>query len=158
MIDDDDGTALRMSGVFPRDSYKKVEFLVQDAMKPILLLSPQSSTTTTTISSSSAGFDTVVQTMGLCSTSDPVRLLRHLGSLTDPEHGQILLLEHGRSHYAWLNDILDSLAKTHAMKHGCWWNRDIKKIVEESGLEVVTLKRYHFGTTWWIELRPSRKR
>jgi methyltransferase OMS1 len=45
----------------------------------------------------------------------------------------------------------------HALEFGCHWNRDIGKIIEESGLEIVELKRKHLGTTWWIELRPGKK-
>ncbi|KAE8352896.1 methyltransferase domain-containing protein [Aspergillus coremiiformis] len=104
----------------------------------------------------SSYFDTIVQTMGLCSMPDPVGTLRHLGSITEPEKGQILLLEHGRSHYDWLNSILDNLAPAHADRHGCWWNRDIGEIVRESGLEVVEERRWHFGTTWKYVLRPAR--
>lgn len=101
-------------------------------------------------------FDTIVQTMGLCSMSDPVGTLRHLGSITEPTRGRILLLEHGRSHYAWLNRILDDLAPAHADRHGCWWNRDIGAIVRESGLEILEEKRWHFGTTWRYVLRPKQ--
>ncbi|KAL1958237.1 hypothetical protein VTO42DRAFT_4745 [Malbranchea cinnamomea] len=99
-------------------------------------------------------FDTVIQTMGVCSHPDPVSLLKHLGQITEPERGQILLLEHGRSHYSWLNHILDNLAPAHADKHGCWWNRDIGEIVRQSGLEVVESERWHLGTTWQFVLRP----
>jgi methyltransferase OMS1 len=102
------------------------------------------------------GYDTVVQTMGLCSTSQPVELLTNLEKVTKEDGGQILLLEHGRSHYEWINGLLDKTAPAHADEHGCFWNKDIGKIVEESGLEVVNLKRYNFGTTWWIELRPRK--
>ncbi|KAI9792022.1 MAG: hypothetical protein M1833_001271 [Piccolia ochrophora] len=123
--------------------YTRVSFLTQDASSPI-------------VPPSSGGFDTIVQTMGLCSAADPALLLRNLGTLANQEHGQILLLEHGRSHFLWLNNILDSLANSHADRYGCWWNRDISRIVEESGLEVVTVKRYHLGTTWWIQLRPRK--
>lgn len=122
---------------------EKVTTRVQDALEPIQ-------------GGPSTGYDTVIQTMGLCSTHEPVRLLKRLGSLADAEKGQILLLEHGRSEYQWLNNILDSLASAHANRHGCWWNRDIGELVKESGLKVVSLKRYHLGTTWWIELRPAR--
>lgn len=99
-------------------------------------------------------YTTVLQTMGLCSTPSPALLLARLGDLAAPGHegGKVLLLEHGRSHYDWLNRILDRTAGKHAEKHGCWWNRDIGKIVEESGLRVLRVKRYHFGTTWWVEL------
>lgn len=102
-------------------------------------------------------YDTIVQTMGLCSMPDPVGTLRHLGEITEPEKGRILLLEHGRSHYGWLNNVLDNTAAAHADRHGCWWNRDIGEVVRESGLEIVEEKRWHFGTTWRYVLRPRRK-
>ncbi|KAL3469244.1 methyltransferase domain-containing protein [Aspergillus californicus] len=101
-------------------------------------------------------YDTIVQTMGLCSMPDPAGTLRHLGTITEPQSGRILLLEHGRSHYDWLNRVLDNLAPTHADRHGCWWNRDIGQIVRDSGLEVVEEERWHFGTTWKFVLRPKR--
>ena len=94
--------------------------------------------------------------MGLCSMPDPVDTLKHLGEITEPQRGRILLLEHGRSHYDWLNRILDNLAPTHADRHGCWWNRDIGAIVRDSGLEVVEEKRWHLGTTWRFVLRPKQ--
>lgn len=102
------------------------------------------------------GYDTVFQTMGLCSTPEPVKLLHSLEAATKEDGGQILLLEHGRSHYEWLDSLLDKTAPAHAHEHGCWWNKDIGRIVEESGLEVVQIKRYNFGTTWWVELRPRK--
>ncbi|KAL1989427.1 hypothetical protein VTN96DRAFT_189 [Rasamsonia emersonii] len=153
--------------------FPKAAFRVQNAKEVV----PPSSPSTAVIKSSSTTpetqsqtqsqsqswttskpyFDTVLQTMGLCSTPDPVGLLRHLGSITEPQHGRILLLEHGRSYYGWLNRILDNLAAAHANRHGCWWNRDIGQIVEQSGLEVVEMKRYHLGTTWRVILRPKRE-
>ncbi|KAJ5888098.1 ubiquinone/menaquinone biosynthesis-related protein [Penicillium taxi] len=102
-------------------------------------------------------YDTIVQTMGLCSMPDPVGTLRHLGSITEPLNGRILLLEHGRSKYDWINRILDNLAPAHADRHGCWWNRDIGAIVRESGLEIVEENRWHFGTTWKYILRPKQE-
>ncbi|PGG98509.1 hypothetical protein GX51_06775 [Blastomyces parvus] len=105
----------------------------------------------------SGKFDTVIQTMGLCSLPDPVSYLTHLGTLVEPERGEILLLEHGRSHYRWLNKLLDDLAAAHADRHGCWWNRDIGEIVRQSGLEIVESKRWHMGTTWKFVLRPKRE-
>ena len=102
-------------------------------------------------------YDTIVQTMGLCSMPDPVGTLKHLGEITEPEHGRILLLEHGRSYYGWLNRILDNLAPAHANRHGCWWNRDIGAIIQESGLEVVEEQRWHLGTTWRFVLRPKQR-
>ncbi|OJD27926.1 hypothetical protein ACJ73_00672 [Blastomyces percursus] len=105
----------------------------------------------------SGKFDTVIQTMGLCSLPDPVSYLTHLGTLVEPERGEIVLLEHGRSHYRWLNKLLDDLAAAHADRHGCWWNRDIGEIVQQSGLEIVESKRWHMGTTWKFVLRPKKE-
>jgi methyltransferase OMS1 len=104
-------------------------------------------------------YDTVIQTMGLCSVADPVKLLRNLGQVVKEEEGRILLLEHGRGRWGWLNSWLDRSAEGHAKAFGCWWNRDISKVVEESGLEVVRLetpKWWHGGTTWWVELKKPR--
>ncbi|KAF2153975.1 S-adenosyl-L-methionine-dependent methyltransferase [Myriangium duriaei CBS 260.36] len=102
------------------------------------------------------GYDTIVQSMGLCSTDEPVELLKNLAQHLNPKNpeSRIVLLEHGRSYYQWWNGVLDSQAATHASKHGCWWNRDIGDIVRRSGLEVVHERRRNFGTTWIFELKP----
>ena len=101
-------------------------------------------------------YDTVVQTMGLCSVDDPVRLLRCLGGVVKEEEGRILLLEHGRGRWGWLNGILDKFAEAHANEFGCWWNRDLGRIVGESGLEVVEARSWHGGTTCWFELKKPK--
>ncbi|KAF2843359.1 S-adenosyl-L-methionine-dependent methyltransferase [Patellaria atrata CBS 101060] len=124
--------------------FKRVAFRVQSAAKPVPCPEPE-------------GFDTVIQTMGLCSTPEPVVLLKNMGEMVKQDGGQILLLEHGKSHYQWLDNLLDKTAAAHADKHGCWWNKDIGRIVEDSGLEVVKIKRYNFGTTWWVELKPKAR-
>ncbi|KAI4248015.1 MAG: hypothetical protein LQ352_006011 [Teloschistes flavicans] len=116
------------------------------------------------------GYDTIIATLSLCSIAGPSLFLRNLaGHLAPPQltrplasdtsagantppPSRIHLLEHGRSYYSWLNKILDRTASAHASKHGCWWNRDIGKIAEDSGLEIIDLQRRHFGTTWSIEL------
>jgi methyltransferase OMS1 len=132
-----------------------VRWVIQDASKP--LPGPPVSANETSGSKESKKYDTIVQTMGLCSTPDPVGLLKNLGESVE-EGGRILLLEHGKGTWNWVNKILDGLAPRHAAEFGCWWNKDIGKIVEESGLEVIKLERkaLHAGTTWWIELTPRK--
>lgn len=106
------------------------------------------------------GYDTIIQTMGLCSATDPVKLLKELGEVVKVDTGRILLLEHGRGRYEWLNNFLDKNAEGHAKAFGCWWNRDHEKIVKECGLEVVKIERpkwWHGGTTWWIELKKPKQ-
>ncbi|KAL8733264.1 MAG: hypothetical protein Q9181_003659 [Wetmoreana brouardii] len=116
------------------------------------------------------GYDTIVATMSLCSVPGPSLFLRNLAShlsyqdVTAPTNSnasqgsdanppsRLLLLEHGRSYYPLLNKLLDRTASAHAQRHGCWWNRDIGKIAEDSGLEIIDIQRKHFGTTWSLEL------
>ncbi|KAL3420776.1 methyltransferase OMS1 [Phlyctema vagabunda] len=103
-------------------------------------------------------YDTIVQTMGLCSVAEPVALLKNLGECLKEDTGRMLLLEHGKGTWDWLNGILDKGAPGHAKQYGCWWNRDIGEIVKESGLEVVELKRKHGGTTWYLELKKPKSK
>ena len=98
-------------------------------------------------------FDTIVDTFGLCSVPDPVAALRSMATLLAPG-GTIILLEHGRSNrWRWLDAELDAAAPAHAAKWGCEWNRDILKAVEEAGLVVDSVARWHFGTTTVVHAR-----
>ncbi|KAM0721073.1 hypothetical protein Q7P37_003359 [Cladosporium fusiforme] len=109
-------------------------------------------------------YDTIIQTMGICSTPSPHQLIRNMTQHLDMDNpdSRILLLEHGRAKYDWTNNIIDGSAQKHAELHGCWFNRDIGEIVHsvaaETGLEVVSEKRKHLGTTWIYELKPSGKK
>lgn len=73
------------------------------------------------------------------------------------DDGRILLLEHGRSHYDWLNAILDKNSHRHTARWGCIWNRDIEQLVRDAGLEIVDLQRWHFGTTYVFQLKPKMR-
>ena len=118
------------------------------------------------------GYDTIVQTMGVCSMVDAPGFLRRLGELCrqpgekskwlpteadDGKGGKILLLEHGKGYYSWINKILNNGAKMHANHYGCWWNKDVAEAVKQSGLVVERVKRYNFGTTYEYTLRPAEK-
>ncbi|KAG2453444.1 hypothetical protein HYH02_001665 [Chlamydomonas schloesseri] len=102
-------------------------------------------------------FDTVVDTFGLCSHEDPVQVLKEMARVCKPG-GRILLLQHGRSHYQWLNDKLDGSAADHQRKWGCLWNRDILDIVKQAGLVVDKSTRWHFGTSYYIVAYPPVQR
>mmetsp|Transcript_9274 Transcript_9274/g.23055 ORF Transcript_9274/g.23055 Transcript_9274/m.23055 type:complete len:269 (-) Transcript_9274:320-1126(-) len=103
-------------------------------------------------------FDTVVDTFGLCSYDDPVVVLQEMKRVCK-EDGKILLLEHGRSKtWDFITRYLDNNAERHAKNWGCVWNRDLDKIIEDSGLEMDTLQTWHFGTTYYVVCRPSASR
>ncbi|RDA91243.1 hypothetical protein CP533_0663 [Ophiocordyceps camponoti-saundersi (nom. inval.)] len=117
----------------------------------------------TTSSGDGGYYDTVIQTFGLCSVSDPVAVLSNLASVVKPGTGRIILLEHGRGRFGLVNGLLDRYAGGHCAKFGCWWNRDIDDIVEQAvsrtpGLELVRLERpsmWQLGTLVWVELRVA---
>jgi SAM-dependent methyltransferase len=97
-----------------------------------------------------------VDTFGLCSFEDPAAALQEMERVTK-DGGEILLIEHGRGHYDWLNNILDRNSHRHTARWGCIWNRDIEGIVREAGLEVKSMSRWHFGTTYVIVAAPGRR-
>lgn len=109
-------------------------------------------------------YDTIIQTFGLCSVSDPVAVLSNIATVVKPETGRIILLEHGKGWFGLVNGLLDQNAGKHFEKYGCWWNRDIEALVEEAakktpGLEVVSIERpniLQMGTLVWVELRVTK--
>jgi methyltransferase OMS1 len=112
-------------------------------------------------------YDTVIQTVGLCSVAEPVKLLASAAGAVKPDTGRIILLEHGRGWWDWYNEwVVDRGAQRQFDRYGCWWNRDIELLVTEAlkrvpGLELVALKRpflSHFGTTLLIELKVNAMR
>ena len=98
-------------------------------------------------------FDSVVDTFGLCSCADPVKALNEIVRVTKPG-GKILLLEHGKGSWEFINTMLHNQALNHCEKWGCEWNRDIEKLVQSvPGIEIESIKRWHFGTTYVIHAR-----
>ena len=114
--------------------------------------------------------------------------------------GRILLLQHGKGSWGFINNVLDNgaggggqaglprwawavggaccwaegttapvrnalgmqrpdcmhpAAGAHYHKWGCWWNRDIEQIVRQAGLEIDSMSRWHFGTTYMVVARPA---
>lgn len=94
-------------------------------------------------------YDTVIEAFGLCSHEDPVRALKNFAELLKPG-GRIVLLEHGRGEYDFINNVLDNRAEKRLETWGCRWNLDIGELLDDSGLEITEEKRTHLGTTWCI--------
>ncbi|KAH6569594.1 hypothetical protein BASA62_004760 [Batrachochytrium salamandrivorans] len=73
----------------------------------------------TKIDETTTAYDTVVDTFGLCSHTDPVAALKEMARVCRKGTGRILLLEHGRTRYwDWLNVVLDKFAADHALDWG----------------------------------------
>jgi len=99
-------------------------------------------------------FDTVVDSLSLCTFTQPVQALREMARVCKP-NGQILLLEHGRSSKESLARWQDRKAGKHAKRFGCNWNRDILGLVGEANLVIVSSKQYCFGVFHAIEIKPT---
>ena len=65
----------------------------------------------------------------LC-TNMLVVTLQQMAAVCKPE-GKLILLEHGKASWDFLNSSLDQGAQEHFAKWGCWWNRDILRLVNE---------------------------
>lgn len=95
-------------------------------------------------------FDTVTSSLSVCTFTNPAMALSEMMRVCKPE-GRILLLEHGRSNKKWINKWLDKTEAAHAEMVGCHWNRDIRQILEVSGIKVLRRKDYFFGIFLSIE-------
>jgi len=98
-------------------------------------------------------FDTVVDTLALCTFPDPVAVLCEMARVCRPA-GHILLLEHGRSDRAWLGRWQDRRAERHARHLGCHWNREPLELVRQAGLRLITAARRFFGIFHLLEAAP----
>ncbi len=87
-------------------------------------------------------FETVVSTWTLCTIPDPVLALREVGRVLKPG-GRFLFLEHGRSDdrtIAIWQDRLNPIQNV--MGCGCHLNRQIDRLITQSGLTIAHLDRF----------------
>lgn len=101
------------------------------------------------IAEESVKYDTIVEAFGLCAHEDPVAALQNMAKLLLPG-GRIVLLEHGRGTWDFMNNHLDFRAEKRMKQWACRWNLDIAELVDDAGLDITSQKRTHFGTTWML--------
>ena len=100
-------------------------------------------------------FDTTVDTFGLCVVSDPLQALKEMARVTKPQ-GQVLLLEHTRSHHAAVGRYQDITAgPVAALGKGCMWNQDVLSMVSHAGLQVQQVQHYMGATVSAIAASKS---
>lgn len=88
-------------------------------------------------------FETVVSTWTLCTIPDPVLALHEVGRVLKPG-GRFLFLEHGRSDdrtIAVWQDRLNPIQNV--MGCGCHLNRQIDRLITQSGLTIAHLDRFN---------------
>ena len=99
-------------------------------------------------------FDTVVDSLALCTYPRPVRALREMSRVCRPD-GRILLLEHGRSSWEPLGRFQDRHEGALARRVGCRWNREPREIAERAGLRVRRARRSVLGIFHALEASPA---
>ena len=99
-------------------------------------------------------FDTVVDTLGLCTYPNPIRALQEMKRVCKKD-GQILLLEHGESNYRVIQWLQQKIKRKQLERLGCNVDRDIVGLVRKAGLKIVEQKRYFFGVFFLIVVQHS---
>lgn len=99
-------------------------------------------------------FDTVVDSLALCTYPRPARALREMSRVCRPD-GRILLLEHGRSSWEPLGRFQDRHEGALDRRVGCRWNREPRAIVERAGLRVRSARRGLLGILHALEASPA---
>lgn len=100
-------------------------------------------------------FDTVVDSLTVCTYPDPVRALGEMARVCRPG-GRLLLFEHGRSDRGWLARLQERWAEGHYRRSGCRWDRRPAEIVERAGLVVREAERTLLGVLHLVEAEPPR--
>lgn len=101
-------------------------------------------------------FDTVVSALSTCTFPDPIAALHEMSRVCKPT-GQILLLEHGRSHFRPLARHQDRTAQEHCENGaGCRWNQEPLDIVRAAGLPIVAARRAVLGVFHLIQAKPTK--
>ena len=101
-------------------------------------------------------FDTVVDSLSLCTIPDPVVALREMARVCRAD-GCILLVEHGRSSHGWLGRWQDRRADRHAEKLCCRWNLNPLDLIRQAQLPPIKVHRTFLGIFWMLEVGPRAK-
>ena len=100
-------------------------------------------------------FDTVISQFSLCSIEDPVQAIREMARVAK---GRVILVEHGLSYWSvirWLGFWTSLFPDPqHPWSYGCYQDRDVMKLVKESGVKVKQIKTSSLGHVYLIILAP----
>jgi ubiquinone/menaquinone biosynthesis C-methylase UbiE len=102
----------------------------------------------------SRSFDSVVGTLVFCSIPNPAQALAEARRVLRPG-GRLYLLEHVRSHHAWLGQAQDWLAPAWRWgTGGCNLNRDTEATLRAAGFEIETLQLGYYGLLKLMIAKP----
>jgi ubiquinone/menaquinone biosynthesis C-methylase UbiE len=100
-------------------------------------------------------FDAVVATLVFCSVERPVIGFREVRRVLKPG-GKLYLIDHVRSHHAWLGRLQDRLnPRWCAFADGCNLNRDTEGNLRAAGFELISLKVNFLGLVKTMVVRKA---
>lgn len=98
-------------------------------------------------------FDTVVSTLSLCSYDEPHTVLSRMRRWCKPD-GILLFIEHGISSKAVVSVIQKTLNPILYRTAGCHHTRDITSLIEQAGLEIVSIEKHWLDMFYIIRAKP----
>jgi ubiquinone/menaquinone biosynthesis C-methylase UbiE len=100
-------------------------------------------------------FDTVISSLSTCSFFNPITALQEIRRVCKP-HGQVLLIEHGRSTWGWIAAYQDRHLYEQMEQGGCRWNQEPQELVQQAGLQILSAKRDMFGIFHTMRVSPAK--
>lgn len=92
-----------------------------------------------------AMFDTVVSTLVFCTVSDPLKSIQEIIRVAK-EDATILFLEHVKMKQPFVAKLQHFATPIwRRLADGCHLNRDTLQLIEQSGLNIVTIDQYYKG-------------
>jgi ubiquinone/menaquinone biosynthesis C-methylase UbiE len=131
---------VRIEKLYALEPSKESFELSQDLISKISFPVEHLMSSAENISLKNESVDTVVSTWSLCTIPDPQSALKEVSRVLKPG-GEFIFIEHGISpnrFVSFFQTIFTPLEKKIA--GGCHLNRNIKKIIEVSGLEIQEMK------------------
>jgi len=98
-------------------------------------------------------FDTIVDTLGICTYKEPMKVIKIMKKLCKPK-GRIILLEHGISNNELIRQLQKRREKKHYLKTGCSLIRNPEELVKKAGMKIIRAKRSTLGIIYSIIAKP----
>jgi len=99
-------------------------------------------------------FDTVCDSLCLCTYPDPVKALQEMMRVCKPG-GRLLLLEHGLSDRNWMKRYQYWRAEAQAKPLGCCWTREPQELMKQAGINILSARRHFLGMFHEVIAEPK---
>ncbi len=98
-------------------------------------------------------FDIVVDTLGMCTYKEPIKVLKEMKRVCK-NNGRILLLEHGASKISFIRRFQEKMDGRKNKTVGDNSSRNHEELVKKAGLKIEKIERYALGIFYLIIAKP----